>query len=557
MQGEISIGRAKPAERGMSRETALEDKVGCATPMAPLSWSASLGPDPSLDISDSTTEIGPRPTIPAKDVAEDPTLTHPFRVPEAHAGMMVTPSVKLVRPLGEGGMGAVWVADHLALHTQVVVKFMASGLKDSKEARERFSREAAAAAQVKSPHVVQTFDHGVTSDGTPYIVMELLEGRDLGGFLHAEGRCSPELTLEIVAQLARALDRAHERGIVHRDIKPGNIFLCDGGNEVFVKLLDFGIAKGVDVPQLDSGTKTGAMVGSPFYMSPEQILGSKGVDHRSDLWSVGVVAYEALTGQKPFDAETMGGLAIRIHSEPLPAPSTINPSLPPAVDAWFSRACARASSERFGSAKEMAATLAGALGGEMPRSVDVPRVSTGANGNNQPQQPALATGATTEAGLARSAPRASARNRVVALVVSASVLFLASFLVVNTLNKRNAQPTARTATAEPPARASAAEQGGARVLESDAKRALTRERAALLPTTSSPTKVGETPQAPSPPSSSDPVASADPQATHPPTTKLAGHGARPAKPPATSPSSRLPLPSATPPPPAPTGHDIF
>src|SRR5262249_4215876 len=161
--------------------------------------------------------------------------------------------------------------------------------------------EAAAASQVKSPHVVQTFDHGFTADGIPYIVMELLEGRDLGELLEKEGRCSPELVLEIVIQLSRALDRAHERGIVHRDIKPGNISVGDGGRgEVFIKLLDFGIAKGVEMPTLDSATKTGAMIGSPFYMSPEQVLGSKTVDHRSDLWSVGVVAYEALTGMKPF-----------------------------------------------------------------------------------------------------------------------------------------------------------------------------------------------------------------------------------------------------------------
>ena len=243
------------------------------------------------------TETRDRPRLssrrcsPKMDVAEDPALTHPLVVPDAHAGMMVTPSVKLVRPLGEGGMGAVWVAEHLSLRTQVVVKFIASGLQDNKEATERFSREAAAAAQVKSPHVVQTFDHGFTADGIPYIVMELLEGRDLGAFLDTERCCPPDLVVEIIAQLSRALDRAHERGIVHRDIKPGNIFLCDDGrNEVFVKLLDFGIAKGVDVPKIDNGTKTGAMIGSPFYMSPEQILGSRNVDHRSDLWSVGSVA---------------------------------------------------------------------------------------------------------------------------------------------------------------------------------------------------------------------------------------------------------------------------
>jgi len=334
-------------------------------------------------------------------------------------------------------MGAVWVAYHEALRTEVVVKFISSDLKDSKEATERFSREAAAASQVKSPHVVQTFDHGVSNDGIPYIVMELLEGRDLGAYLDTHGRCSPELVLEIVAQLSRALDKAHARGIVHRDIKPGNIFLCDGGasgNEVFVKLLDFGIAKGVDVPKIDSATKTGAMIGSPFYMSPEQILGSKDIDHRSDLWSVGVVAYEALTGKKPFDAETMGGLAIRIHSEPLPLPTKLVPELSPAVDAWFMRACARNAAERYTSAKELAETLAKALGGEMPKSVELPRISTGSN-DVAANAPTLAAGATTEAGLGlvRSTSPTKTRNRVLALGafalgVAATAFGIASFV---------------------------------------------------------------------------------------------------------------------------------
>jgi serine/threonine-protein kinase len=311
------------------------------------------------------------------------------------------------------------------------VKFIASGLKGSKEAVDRFSREAAAASQVKSPHVVQTFDHGIDDNGTPYIVMELLEGRDLGAYLDQEQIVPPELVVEVVVQLSRALDRAHERGIVHRDIKPGNIYLCDAGREgeVFVKLLDFGIAKGVEMPAVDSGTKTGSMIGSPFYMSPEQILGSKNIDHRSDLWSVGVVAFEALTGKKPFDAETMGGLAIRIHSEPLPMPSALNPKLPEAVDHWFMRACARNVDERYASAKELATDLARAINGEAPRSMDAPRISTGgdkrksavpSSGGADPVAPTMSAssvGASTESGIVRGgSTQSKSRNRVLVLI---------------------------------------------------------------------------------------------------------------------------------------------
>lgn len=275
---------------------------------------------------------------------------------------MVTPNVRLTRPLNEGGMGAVWVADHLALRTQVVVKFITGDLAKNPDALARFEREAAAASQVKSPHVVQTFDHGFTQDGIPYIVMELLEGEDLGDHLEAKGAMSPAEVVSVVSQLGRALDKAHGKGIVHRDIKPNNIFLTEGeGGDFFVKLLDFGIAKGVDMPRIDSATRTGAVMGSPFYMSPEQIVGAKEIGPKSDLWAVGVVAFEALTGVRPFDAETMGALAIQIHGGPLPKPSEKMPGLSTAVDAWFERACSRDPAGRFSTCKELAEGLGRAL----------------------------------------------------------------------------------------------------------------------------------------------------------------------------------------------------
>ncbi len=272
---------------------------------------------------------------------------------------MVTPSIRLVRALGEGGMGRVWLADHTALHTHVVVKFMAADLEKSGDAAARFSREAKAASQVKSPHVVQMLDYGVMDQGVPYIVMELLEGRDLGEQIAKSGALSAADAAGIVAQLARALSKAHERGIVHRDIKPSNIFLCDvGGGETFVKLLDFGIAKSSDMRIEGSTTRTGSVMGSPFYMSPEQVIGSKEIDFRSDLWSVGVVVYEMITGEKPFMADTVGALALKIHRDPIPRARATVPALPEAVDAYFDKALAREPAARFASVRELAETFA-------------------------------------------------------------------------------------------------------------------------------------------------------------------------------------------------------
>ena len=281
--------------------------------------------------------------------------------------MEVTPSVRLVSPIGEGGMGAVWLADHTGLNTRVVVKFMLDGLDSSTSARTRFKREAEAASQVKSPHVVQTFDYGVTADGVPFIVMEHLEGRDLGVELAARGALDPATVVAIVTQIAKALTKAHAAGLLHRDIKPANIFLCgETAEELFVKLLDFGIAKtptAAGESELDGQTKTGQVVGTPFYMSPEQVTAQKVVDARSDLWSLGIVAFEALTGQRPYDGPSFGALAVKIATGDQPRPSAVNPALPPSVDAWFAKACAREASARFASARELADRLRSAFEG--------------------------------------------------------------------------------------------------------------------------------------------------------------------------------------------------
>lgn len=278
------------------------------------------------------------------------------------AGMRVGDNLELVRPLGRGGMGSVWVAEHLTLETQVAVKFISAELTGQEEAVSRFQREASAAAHIKSPHVVQVFDHGLTDAGIPYIAMELLDGEDLGSRLGRVGALPLELITEIVTQMCRALSRAHALGIVHRDIKPDNVFLSEADGDILVKILDFGIAKRINDHSLVK-TGTGIMLGTPSYMSPEQMLSAKAVDLKSDLWAAGVVTYHMLTAMLPFQAETLGALCVAIERCEFVPPSHIRNRLPSAIDAWCARALARDPSQRFGSAREMSEAFRLAVGG--------------------------------------------------------------------------------------------------------------------------------------------------------------------------------------------------
>jgi len=272
------------------------------------------------------------------------------------AGLKVTPNVRLLRLLGRGGMGAVWVAEHLTLGTEVAVKFIAGepGELDPRHVQ-RFRREARAAAKLRSPYVVQTFDHGVMEGGHPYIVMELLEGDTLGARLEREGPLSPEVAAQVVIQTGKALAEAHEAGIVHRDIKPSNLFLAQSGGELLVKVLDFGIAKLTDK---DEGTtKTGSLMGTLHYMSPEQLNDSSSVGPPADLWSLAVVAYHMLTGRLPFEGGTPVALWRAITEQRFAPPSDSRP-LSPKVDAFFERAFRESEGERFPHAKALSTAFA-------------------------------------------------------------------------------------------------------------------------------------------------------------------------------------------------------
>jgi len=250
-------------------------------------------------------------------------------------------------------MGSVWRAEHLLLRSQVAIKLISPDLASSREGLSRFLREAQAAAALRSPHVVQILDYGV-DDGTPYIAMELLEGESLGARLERIGRITAQDTGALFVQLGRAIARAHDAGIIHRDLKPDNIFIVRNDEDEIAKVLDFGIAKlstlGVEGP-VTGATRTGALLGTPYYMSPEQVEGSSALDWRSDVWAIGVIAFECLIGQKPFDAETIGGLVLAICSKPLPIPSQ-RTTVPAGFDDWFACACNRDLGQRFASARD-------------------------------------------------------------------------------------------------------------------------------------------------------------------------------------------------------------
>jgi serine/threonine-protein kinase len=269
---------------------------------------------------------------------------------------VVAGKFRLNRMLGGGGMGSVWHATHLGLDIPCAVKFVKGELLEQEDIKARFEREAKAAAQLRSPHVVQILDHGVC-EGTPYIAMELLDGEDLGGRLERVGRLAPEQLYKIMSEACRALAKAHSQGIVHRDLKPDNIYIVRDDDREITKVLDFGIAKTRGNEISGSGTKTGAMLGTPYYMSPEQAQGTKTVDFRSDLWALAVISFQCITGRLPFESEALGDLLVKIIISPIPVPSQYAP-VPPGFDKWWSRAAARDPSDRFQSAKEFSDSLA-------------------------------------------------------------------------------------------------------------------------------------------------------------------------------------------------------
>jgi len=264
---------------------------------------------------------------------------------------------RLLSVLAEGGMGTVWRAEHVALGAPVAVKLIDPALAGEAEALRLCEKEARAAAAVRGPHVVRVLDFGRDeTTGGGFVVMELLEGETLADRLRRVGTLPPEAASRLLTQVARALGHAHEVGVIHRDLKPANIFLARTPGDEIAKILDFGIAR-IDGGATSTGaiTATGAVVGTPYYMSPEQIS-AQAIDHRTDLWAMAVIAFECMTGARPFPARDIGPLVLQICIHPMPIPSRVAP-VPAGFDPWFEHAAERDPNLRFQSARELADAL--------------------------------------------------------------------------------------------------------------------------------------------------------------------------------------------------------
>ena len=276
--------------------------------------------------------------------------------------------------LGAGGMGIVAAALHLQLDERVAIKFLLPEVLGNPEAVGRFTREARAAVKIKSEHVARVIDVGTLENGAPYIVMEFLEGQDLAAYLQAHGPLPAPRAVEYVLQACEALAEAHRLGIVHRDLKPANLFLTQRADKSdCIKVLDFGISKAAALGGSGGDmalTRTATIMGSPLYMSPEQMVSSRDVDQRTDIWALGAVLFELVTGRPPFIADSLPQLCALVLQGPAPRLRDIAPDAPPTLEAAVAKCLVKDLAERHQTISELATALAPLAPAHARASVD-------------------------------------------------------------------------------------------------------------------------------------------------------------------------------------------
>src|SRR5262245_59379045 len=282
--------------------------------------------------------------------------------PPVAIGDVIADKYTVERVVGEGGMGVVYAARHRELDQRVAIKFLLPEIAQQGMAAERFRREARAAARIRGEHVCRVLDVGtLAGSGIPYMVMEYLEGRDLANELERRVRLPPEEAVGYILEACEAVAEAHAAGIVHRDIKPANLFLAtrsDGSRHV--KVLDFGVSK--SLVDSSSGqhalTVTSSVVGSPLYMSPEQLDSARDVDRRTDIWALGVVLYELLTGGTPFRGDSIPQLVTSVLHDQPPSFASCEVTAPDGLEAALARALAKQREQRYGSVAEFVSAIA-------------------------------------------------------------------------------------------------------------------------------------------------------------------------------------------------------
>jgi len=280
-------------------------------------------------------------------------LNAPIKKGEVLAG-----KYRIDRVLGTGGMGIVVAATHLKLDQRVAIKFLLPEALKKPEAVERFTREARAAVQIQSEHVARVIDVGEFEGGAPYIVMEYLEGYDMATLLEQGGPLPIGEVIDAVLQACEAIAEAHALGIVHRDLKPANLFRTQRADgSPIVKVLDFGISKALR-PGAPPLTRSSATIGSPLYMSPEQIRSSRDVDARTDIWALGVILYQLLAGRPPYQGDNAAELAAKIVEDPPPSLREIRPEIRPSLEAAVFRCLEKSPSKRWENVAELARALA-------------------------------------------------------------------------------------------------------------------------------------------------------------------------------------------------------
>jgi eukaryotic-like serine/threonine-protein kinase len=287
-------------------------------------------------------------------------------------GEIIEGKYRIVRLIGEGGMGAVYEGENTRIHRRVAIKVLHQGVAENQEAVQRFEREAQAAGRIGNDHILEVIDLGSLSNGDHFMVMEYLDGEPLSERIRRLGKMRPEEIAPLMIQALEGLRAAHDAGIVHRDLKPDNVYVLKekAGNHDFVKLIDFGISKFQPVGGEMKMTRTGTVMGTPYYMSPEQASGSREADHRSDLYAVGVMLYEAVTGRVPFDAPTFNQLLFQIVlSDPAP-PQQVVPDLDPGFANLIAKAMSRDVEHRFQTSQALSEALASWL--QTGASVSVP-----------------------------------------------------------------------------------------------------------------------------------------------------------------------------------------